>query len=326
MELLRVNRVSKGQPTVLKEISFTQQHFRNLAIVGETGSGKSTLLRTIAGLVQPDGGEVLFEGRRVRGPLETLIPGHPGISYLSQQYELRHHYTVAEVLTYANKLPEEEARRLYTLCQISHLLPRKTHELSGGEAQRVALCRLLITAPRLLLLDEPYSNGDAVHTALLKGVIHDIGEQLDITCTLVSHDPLDVLSWANEVVVLRDGAVVQQGTPQQVYRQPVNAYVAGLFGAYNLVPAAKVSAWSTLAGLEAKGKDLMIRPEALKLVNDGEESITAQVTGVRFFGAYYETSVAIGSLLLTVRTDEACHQKGDTVQVSVRAGEAWYLL
>lgn len=325
MELLRVNRVSKGQPTVLKEISFAQQHFQNLAIAGETGSGKSTLLRTVAGLVQPDGGEVLFEGRRVRGPLETLIPGHPGIAYLSQQYELRHHYTVAEVLTYANTLSGEEARRLYDLCQISHLLDRRTDQLSGGEAQRIALCRLLITSPRLLLLDEPYSNGDTVHKTLLKEVIQDISEQLDITCTLVSHDPLDVLSWADEVLVLREGAIVQQGTPQQVYRQPVNEYVAGLFGAYNLVPAAETPALAGLLGLQANGKDAVIRPEGLRLVSAEEGGARGVVTGVRFFGAYYETEVTVGPLRLAIRTGKASHRKGDTTGVAIGADSVWYL-
>ena len=325
MELLRVNRVSKGQPTVLKEITFAQQHFQNLAIAGETGSGKSTLLRTVAGLVQPDSGEVLFEGKRVRGPLETLIPGHPGIAYLSQQYELRHHYTVSEILTYANKLSEQEARHLYELCQISHLLDRRTDQLSGGEAQRIALCRLLITSPRLLLLDEPYSNGDTVHKTLLKEVIHDISEQLDITCILVSHDPLDVLSWADEALVLREGAIEQQGTPQQVYRQPANEYVAGLFGAYNLIPATQAHALSGLQGIKANGKNVLIRPEELKLVGEQESSLSGQVVRVRFFGPYYETEVAVGPLKLTVRTEDGHHQKGETVQLALRESSAWYL-
>lgn len=323
MELLRVNQVSKGLPTVLNEISFAQQHFRNLAIAGETGSGKSTLLRTVAGLVQPDSGEVLFEGKRVRGPLETLIPGHPRIAYLSQQYELRHHYTVAEILSYANKLSEEAAAHLYELCQITHLLNRRTDQLSGGEAQRIALCRLLITSPRLLLLDEPYSNGDTVHKTLLKEVIHDIGEQLDITCTLVSHDPLDVLSWADEVLVLREGRIIQQGSPQQVYRQPVNEYVAGLFGSYNLVPADQVPMLAGLHGIEPNGKDVLIRPEHLRLESEGD--ITAQVVNVRFFGPYYESELAIGPLKLTVRTEEKSLTKGDTASVAIREGGVWYL-
>lgn len=323
MELLRVNQVNKGLPTVLKEISFAQKHFQNLAIAGETGSGKSTLLRTAAGLVQPDSGEVLFEGKRVRGPLETLIPGHTGIAYLSQQYELRHHYTVAEILSYANKLSEEEAAHLYELCQITHLLNRRTDQLSGGEAQRIALCRLLITSPRLLLLDEPYSNGDTVHKTLLKEVIHDIGEQLDITCTLVSHDPLDVLSWADEVLVLREGRIIQQGSPQQVYRQPVNEYVAGLFGTYNLVPADQVPVLAGLHGLEPKGKDVLIRPEHLRLESEG--GITGQVVNVRFFGPYYETELVVGPLKLTVRTEDGRHQKGETVQLALRENGAWYL-
>lgn len=323
MELLRVNQVSKSLPTVLNEISFAQQHFQNLAIAGETGSGKSTLLRTVAGLVQPDSGEVLFEGKRVRGPLETLIPGHPGIAYLSQQYELRHHYTVAEILSYANKLSEEEAAHLYELCQITHLLNRRTDQLSGGEAQRIALCRLLITSPRLLLLDEPYSNGDTVHKTLLKEVIHDIGEQLDITCTLVSHDPLDVLSWADEVLVLREGSIIQQGSPQQVYRQPVNEYVAGLFGAYNLVPADQVPVLAGLHGIEANGKDVLIRPEHLRLESEGE--VTGQVVNIRFFGPYYETELVVGPLKLTVRTEEKSLTKGDTTGVAIRQDSVWYL-
>jgi ABC-type sugar transport system ATPase subunit len=325
MELLRVNRVSKGQPLVLHDTSFTQQPFQNLAIAGETGSGKSTLLRIIAGLVQPDGGEVLFEDKRVKGPEETLIPGHPGIAYLSQHFELRHHYTVAEVLTYANKLSEQEARDLYDLCQISHLLQRKTHELSGGEAQRIALCRLLIASPRLLLLDEPYSNGDTMHKALMKEVIHDIGERLDITCILVSHDPLDTLSWANEILILKEGQVVQQGAPQQVYRRPVNEYVAGLFGPYNLVPATHTHFFTGLPGVKANGKDLLIRPEQLRLVSGGPYAVSGQVIGIRFFGSYYETELMVGPTRLTVRTRDAGHQKGDTVQVTLREGGAWHV-
>jgi ABC-type sugar transport system ATPase subunit len=317
MELLRVSRVSKEQGRVLNDISFTLQHFQNLAIAGETGSGKSTLLKTIAGLVQPDGGEVHFEGGRVKGPEETLIPGHAGIAYLSQHFELRHHYTVAEVLSYANTLSELEAQTLYDLCQISHLLERKTDQLSGGEAQRIALCRLLISSPRLLLLDEPFSNGDAVHKALLKSVIHDIGEQLDITCIMVSHDPLDTLPWADEIMVLRQGKVVQHGPPTQIYHQPADEYTAGLFGPYNLVPSAQAGAFASLPGVVLNGKDLLLRPEQIKLEDKGAGTLDGKVTSIRFFGSYYEVEVGIGQNRIIVRTEGNSVQKGDTVHLSV---------
>ena len=323
MELLRVTRVGKAQ--ALSDVSFSQQRFQNLAIAGETGSGKSTLLRIIAGLVQPDEGEILFEGDHVRGPSETLIPGHPGIAYLSQHFELRHHYTVAEVLSYANTLSESEAQTLFEVCQINHLLARRTDQLSGGEAQRIALCRLLITAPRLLLLDEPFSNGDAVHKALLKTVIHDIGEQLDITCIMVSHDPQDVLSWAHHIIVLRNGCVVQQGPPKEIYGQPADEYTAGLFGPYNRIPAAAVASFSPLPGLKSRGKDLLIRPEGFKLTGKAPGSIAGKVMRVRFFGPFYELDVQVGATRIVVRTDSQSFHKGDTLYLWVEPDSVWFL-
>jgi len=229
MDLLQLIGVNSGG------ISFTQKKGQNLAIAGETGSGKSTLLKIIGGLAEPSAGVVLFEGQRVLGPTERLVPGQPGIAYLSQHFELWHNYRVEEILSYANDMTPEESAELYAICHIDHLLGRRTDALSGGERQRIALARLLVRPPRLLLLDEPFSNLDMIHKDTLKRVIRNIGEQLGITCILVSHDPLDLMAWADEVLVLRDGGVEQQGPPERIYRQPINEYVAGLFGKYNLI-------------------------------------------------------------------------------------------
>ena len=143
--LLEVDEVSKSilHNTAVKSLSFKQLVGEKLAIAGETGSGKTTLLKMISGLVQPDSGKILLQGERVLGPLEKLIPGHSRIAYLSQFFELRNHYWVSEILEYANELTQKEAKELYDVCQISHLVNRRTDQLSGGERQRIAVVTLL---------------------------------------------------------------------------------------------------------------------------------------------------------------------------------------
>ena len=246
----------------LENIKFTLQKNQRLAIAGETGSGKSTLLRIIAGLAAPINapeppkpaattapeppkpaaanapaakqGAVFFEGEKVTPPQERLIPGQPGIAYLSQHFELWHNYRVAEVLDYINDLEPADAQNLYHLCHIDHLLNRRTDQLSGGERQRIALARLLVHPPRLLLLDEPFSNLDMIHKRTLKAVLQKVTKAYGITTILVSHDPYDTLTWADKIIVLRDSHIVQQGPPRQVYEHPANEYVAGLLGDYTL--------------------------------------------------------------------------------------------
>lgn len=219
----------------LPAVSFTQRKGERIAVAGETGSGKSRLLKTIGGLFAPAQGMVLFEGGRVLGPQERLIAGQPGIGYLSQHFELWHNYYVEEVLSYANDLEPAEAAALYRLCDIDRLLKRRTDQLSGGERQRIALARLLVHPPRLLLLDEPFSNLDMIHKGILRRVIGESAAKFDITCILVSHDPRDVLSWADRLIVLREGRLVQQGTPVEVYSRPVDEYTAALLGDYTYV-------------------------------------------------------------------------------------------
>jgi len=218
----------------LPDSTFTLKKNQRLAIAGETGSGKSTLLKIIAGLAAARQGSVFFEGVKVAPPQERLIPGQPGIAYLSQHFELWHNYRVAEVLEYSNDLDPAEAQNLYRLCHIYHLLGRRTDQLSGGERQRIALARLLVRPPRLLLLDEPFSNLDMIHKRTLKKVIKNIAEKFDITTILVSHDPYDTLTWADKLIVLQEGRIVQQGPPREVYQQPINEYVAALLGEYTL--------------------------------------------------------------------------------------------
>ena len=306
----------------LQPISFGQKPGQKLALAGESGAGKSTLLQLIAGLIQPTTGTVHANGRRVRGPQDVLVPGHPGVAYLSQKSDLPQFLRVEQVLRYANQRPEAEAQAVYALCRIAHLLPRRTDQLSGGEQQRVALARLLLGVPRLLLLDEPFSNLDRTHKRLLQEIIDDLGTRLGITCLLVSHDAADVLGWADEVLVLHRGQLVQQGTPQQLYHQPADEATAALFGDYNLLhgPARR----ALLPGRRfGRHTALLVRPEQLLLGPAGGAGAAGTVRTVRFRGSYSEVTVALPTQTVRVRVSAAPWQPGEKVSVSVAPGGGW---
>jgi ABC-type sugar transport system ATPase subunit len=324
MEFLQLTGIGKTEngSAVISGIDLVMKKHQRIAIAGETGSGKSTLLKIIGGFAQPDTGTVRFEGERVEGPAEKLIPGHPGVAYLSQQYELPNNMWVHEVLEYADELPPGEAQLLYQTCRIDHLVKRRTNQLSGGEKQRIALARLLTRTPKLLLLDEPFSNLDPIHKNILKQVIADIGEKLGTTCMLASHDPVDTLSWADEIIVIRSGKIVQQGTPSVLYTQPVNEYVAGLFGSYNLVPAALTA--SFIQGDAARNnKDIFFRPEEIRL-NEPGATVEAIVERIAFMGAYYEIGLLSHGIRLLARVMKHELHQGERVGISVNEKACWW--
>lgn len=327
MALLKVaglNKQEKGKFTV-KDIHFVQQPFQKIAIAGETGSGKTTLLKMIAGLIQSDTGEIQFENKRVAGPYEKLIPGHPGIAYLSQHFELRNNYRVEEELEAVNKLSEKDANELYNICRIEHLLKRKTNELSGGERQRIVLARLLTISPKLLLLDEPFSNLDAVHKSIIKSVINDISSELNVTCTMVSHDALDILSWADKLLVMKDGELIQEGTPEQIYKQPANEYCAGLFGEYNLIHSNNSKIFAAIPRINLNGKQLLIRPEHFNITTTGNNALAGTIQNILFWGSYYTIDVLIDQQLIRVKTNNDQFVIGDTVYLSLSAGDIWFV-
>lgn len=305
MNLITVKGVSKykGDILILDSIDLSQQPMQNLAISGETGSGKSTLLKIIAGLIQPDKGQVFFQNERVLGPDEQLIAGHASIGYLSQHFELRNNYRVEELLEYANKIGDEEAKALFELCQISQLLKRRTDQLSGGEKQRIAIAKLLISSPQLLILDEPYSNLDMEHKNTMKSVIKEIDSRLNISCILVSHDPGDILSWADHIIVLKDGKIVQQGSPAGIYEDPANEYVAGLFGKFNIITI--------------NGEKRFVRPENLRIVRDNYNTLKGAIQNIYYFGSHFEIEILVNNQLLVSRTMELNNKVGDEVLLEI---------
>jgi ABC-type sulfate/molybdate transport systems ATPase subunit len=318
MPLLKVTNVTRKieATTAVNAVSFSQNKLERIAISGETGSGKSTLLKMIAGLIQPDTGTILFENKPLAGPEERLVAGHPDIAYLSQHFELRKFLRVEQVLEYANKLTDDEAQTLFQICRIDHLLIRKTDELSGGEKQRIAIARLLISAPKLLLLDEPFSNLDMTQRNTLKSVLEDICKGLKITCILVSHDPQDVLTWADKVLIMKDGKIVQKGIPETVYKLPVNEYTAGLFGKFSTINVLETSI--PLPGRSnIRQKHLYVRPENLQLVTRNDKSVKGKVSRVHFTGSSYELEVFTDDESLIIQTEKNKFKPGDTVYISL---------
>jgi len=314
MTLLDVKNVSKqiGGNKIVNNISFGQEALQKMAIAGQSGAGKSTLLKIISGLVQPDAGVTLFNGHRVIGPEEKLLSGHKEIAYLSQHYELHNNYVVKDLVCFQLPIDEKEAMHIFDLCRVGHLLERRTDQLSGGEKQRIALCGLLVKSPRLLILDEPYSNLDLINTEMLKSVLEAVTDRLQITCLLTSHDPYDILSWADQILVMGEGIIVQQGSPQDIYHRPVNEYVAGLFGKYTVLPPELAGKF----GLPANGQPGILRPEDFVISGVSGDGVPGLIRKIRFLGGSYEMEVAAGDLTIAVRTTGNQWQVGQEISLT----------
>ena len=315
---LSLRQVSKsyeiGEEAALEPISLTISKHERVGIVGQTGSGKSTLLRIIAGLIQPDVGSVTIEDNKVQGPDDKLIPGHPDIAYLSQHFELPKFISVFDHLDDPYLIAREEAEKIYAACQINHLLEKDTRALSGGEKQRVALAKLLLKSPKLLLLDEPFSNLDYLHKHIVKHVITDVENTLGTTVVLVAHDPVDVLSWAQRILVFRHGKLVQEADANTIYSQPVDTYVAGLFGPFSLI---KPQSWRIPDEKAFKQLDnkLMVRPEHFAISEDG---IKGSIASIRFNGGYDQLEIATEDETVLLNAPVGKFKINEKVAVSLR--------
>jgi ABC-type sulfate/molybdate transport systems ATPase subunit len=319
MDILEVKGLTKliDKKPLLANISFNLPERQKLAVAGATGSGKTSLLKIIAGLTEATDGLVLFAGDKVKGPSEKLLPGHPEVAYLSQHFGLRNHYRVVEILEMASRVEGTAVSAICRLCRIDHLLTRWTHQLSGGEKQRIALARLLVTSPRVLLLDEPYSNLDPFHKNILKEVIDDLSRRLSVTCVLVSHDPLDILSWADKILILKNGELIQQGTPQQVFKQPVDEYAAGLFGKYFTLNEELKNSFAHFGETTLSYSTKFFRPADFKLVEAGN-GVKGEVVELNFMGNFYEAKLNVGGNRLFVNVQDEGLCPGAIVYIAMR--------
>ncbi|MCA7013707.1 ABC transporter ATP-binding protein [Dickeya dadantii] len=300
MSELRLHQVAKryGRQPVLHGIDLHIRQGELVVFVGPSGCGKSTLLRTIAGLEEQDSGQIMLGDEDIsRQP-----PGQREMAMVFQSYALYPHMTVAENMGFALKMAgerrqaiEEKVAQVAEMLQLTPLLHRKPGALSGGQRQRVAIGRAIVRKPRLFLFDEPLSNLDAklrTHTRVQLKALH---QQLAATMVYVTHDQVEAMTLADRIVVLHEGRIAQQGTPEELYHHPANTFVAGFIGTpeMNFFPLSPgqmpspdqiLSPWLQRLERDERAVTLGIRPDAFDIA---EGIPTFQVDLVENLGAHY---------------------------------------
>jgi putative spermidine/putrescine transport system ATP-binding protein len=243
-----------GTKTVLDDFSLEVRGREFVTFLGPSGCGKSTALNLLAGLLAPTSGEIWVDGARI----DAAPPERRGFGMVFQSYALFPHLTVFQNIAFGLELRgrprnevAERVRRMLGLVQLAGLETRHPGQLSGGQQQRVALARALVIEPRLLLLDEPLSNLDAKLRLEMRAEIKRLHAELGLTSIYVTHDQLEALSLSDRVVVMREGRVMQAGTPAEIHDRPCNLFVADFMGYRNVFPLTVLGAEGdgTVAGL-----------------------------------------------------------------------------
>jgi putative spermidine/putrescine transport system ATP-binding protein len=302
-----------------------------VVLLGPSGCGKTTMLRIIAGLEQPDkGGRVAFNDADV-----TAVPiEQRNVGMVFQSYALFPNMDVADNIGYGLKIrgvaaAERKARvaELVTLTGIEGLERRRIDQLSGGQRQRVALARAVAARPRVLLLDEPLTALDAALRERLRGELDRLLRTLGITTVYVTHDQAEAMALGDRIVVMRNGAIVQVGSPREIYFAPATRFVAEFIGAANIVEAECSAGTLTLPGGKLAIADgaaagpvfAMIRPESIGIVATEGAALSGRVEGVSFIGDRQRLSIsgAAGKPIMVDAPNLIAIKAGDRVGLSV---------
>jgi ABC-type Fe3+/spermidine/putrescine transport system ATPase subunit len=264
--MLQVQNISFGytEKIIIQNIDFTVTKGQNIAILGESGCGKSTLLKLIYGMYDLNQGRIIYNETEIRGPKYNLIPGMPFMKYLAQDFDLMEYETVAEnVGKFLSNgfLPLKKLRiqELLEMVEMTEFANVKAKLLSGGQQQRVALARVLALEPEVLLLDEPFSHIDNFRKNALRRNLFSYLKKKEITCFIATHDSTDALSFSDETIVLYQGRIMEKGPSADVYKYPLNKYVASLFGEVNELKL------SQLMPIDGEDEIILLYPHQLKV-------------------------------------------------------------
>lgn len=302
----------------IRNISFDINRGDVVAIIGESGSGKSTLLKSIFGLLKTDAGEVFFEDKRVLGPDEQLIPGHKQMKMVTQDFSLniyaKVYDNIASQLSNTDlKTKADKTLAIMEHLRISHLQNKKIIELSGGEQQRVAIAKAMVSDTQVLLLDEPFSQVDALLKNQLRADIKRVASETGVTVILVSHDPADGLFLADQLLIIKDGELLQTGKPVDIYQHPKHIYTAQILG--NAVVLTRDEAEKI--GLKTDKQFVVFYPEWAE-INNSWNSRRFEVKDVYYKGFYDELLVERkGVNIRALQLNRGENKKNDHVQLNI---------
>ena len=297
-----------------------------ITLLGPSGCGKTTTLRLIAGFLEPDSGDISFEGEKINGVLAYKRQ----VNTIFQRYALFPHLNVYENIAFGlrvKKRPEKEIKEkvaeMLKLVNLTGFEKRHIDTLSGGQQQRVAIARAIANHPKVLLLDEPLAALDLKLRKDMQKELKKIQRQLGITFVFVTHDQEEALTMSDRVVVMDGGKIQQVGTPQDIYNEPQNAFVADFIGESNIVDGIMLRDYYVeFSGArfecldkgfaENESVDVVVRPEDVDIVSPEKGMLTGVVTSVAFLGVHYEIIVDIGGFKWMIQTTDE-HFVGDNV-------------
>ena len=308
-EIIKLKNISMSfdDEQIIDNMSLYIRDKEFITFLGPSGCGKTTTLRIIAGFLQPDSGEVIFDGKVIN----ELPPHKRQVNTIFQRYALFPHLNVYENIAFGlrlSKTPEKEIKETVTemlsLVNLKGFEKRNIASLSGGQQQRVAIARALAVKPRVLLLDEPLGALDLKLRKDMQVELKNIQKRLGITFIYVTHDQEEALSMSDTIVVMNGGKIQQIGTPLDIYNEPKNAFVADFIGESNIIEGVmRADFWVEMAGNKFKcldkgfgvdeEVDVVVRPEDVDIVKAEDGMVSGKVTSITFKGVHYEIIVEI---------------------------------
>lgn len=318
--------VAFGDNQVLNNLNLYIRDKEFITFLGPSGCGKTTTLRIIAGFIEPDEGEVIFEGKKIN----SLPPHKRQVNTIFQRYALFPHLNVYENVAFGlriKKVPEKQIKEtveeMLALVNLKGFNKRNINSLSGGQQQRVAIARALAVKPRVLLLDEPLGALDLKLRKDMQVELKNIQQRLGITFIYVTHDQEEALSMSDTVVVMDGGVIQQIGTPLDIYNEPKNAFVADFIGESNILDGIMLDdclvefsghRFECLDKGFAKNEavDVVVRPEDVDVVAPDKGMLCGTVTSVTFKGVHFEIIVDIGGFKWMIQTTDY-HAEGSKI-------------
>ncbi|NPA09183.1 MAG: ABC transporter ATP-binding protein [Chlorobi bacterium] len=298
LEINHLNFSYSREKPLFENLNLTFEEGKIIALAGESGCGKSTLLSLIYGLLDWESGDIIFDGKKLLGPKGNLVPGEAEMKFVAQNFDLMPYATVAEnvgkFISNINLAKKKETvSELLEVVGLEEFAPILPKYLSGGQQQRVAIARALSVLPKLLILDEPFSNLDFPRKIELREKLFRYVKQNNISLVISTHELQDIIPWLDEIIVLQNGKIVQKGNPEAAFKNPYNSYVAKLFGEVNIFSESEM--------LDFQISKFSYYPREIKISENGFE---AEVLESRFAGNHYWNKVRIKNKEIILYSDE----------------------